>query len=170
MIVRIWSRPCLMIRVLGKTVNLSAVNSINWARIMAQIVYYFSCAVRLGAPDKDVSFVVPTGNFGNVYAAYCARHMGLPIKSLCISTNQNDILTRFFETGVMTLGEAHATFSPSMDIQISSNFERYLFDLLGRDGARLSAAMDAFKESGTIAFDTAHLEKARTQIHCYPCG
>ncbi|MGH1375065.1 MAG: threonine synthase [Alphaproteobacteria bacterium] len=145
-------------------VNLSAVNSINWARIMAQIVYYFACSLKLGAPEKDVSFIVPTGNFGNVFAAYCARNMGLPIKTLGISTNKNDILTRFFETGEMKIDGAHATLSPSMDIQISSNFERYLFDLCGRDSARLADLMDTFKEDGHISVSTDDLENARTQF------
>ncbi len=146
------------------SVNLSAVNSINWARIMAQIVYYFACAVKLGAPEKEVSFVVPTGNFGNVFAAYCAGQMGLPIKFLGISTNKNDILTRFFETGEMKLGDAHATISPSMDIQISSNFERYLFDLLGRDAEKLSTLMNEFKVNGSIKLSDELLEKARMQF------
>ncbi len=146
------------------SVNLSAVNSINWARIMAQIVYYFATAIKLGAPEKDVSFVVPTGNFGNVFAAYCARNMGLPIKNLCISTNKNDILTRFFESGSMTLGDAYSTITPSMDIQISSNFERYLFDLLGRDAKKLSEAMNEFKETGNITLGGDLLEKAREQF------
>ena len=145
-------------------VNLSAVNSINWARIMAQIVYYFATAIKLGAPEKEVSFVVPTGNFGNVLAAYYARQMGLPIKMLGISSNQNDILTRFFETGEMTIGEAHATFSPSMDIQISSNFERYLFDLLGRDADRLATLMEEFKQNGDIAVSSAHHQTACTEF------
>ena len=145
-------------------VSLSAVNSINWARIMAQIVYYFTTALKLGAPEKEVSFVVPTGNFGNVFAAYCTRNMGLPIKTLGIASNKNDILTRFFESGEMTLGEAHATLSPSMDIQISSNFERYLFDLLGRDADRLAALMTTFKETGDIAVSDAHLQAARAQF------
>ncbi len=145
-------------------VSLSAVNSINWARIMAQIVYYFTTAIKLGAPEKDVSFVVPTGNFGNVFAAYCARNMGLPIKTLGIASNKNDILTRFFESGEMKIGEAHATLSPSMDIQISSNFERYLFDLLGRDSERLAALMTTFKETGDIAVSDGHLQAARAQF------
>jgi len=145
-------------------VSLSAVNSINWARIMAQIVYYFTTAIKLGAPEKEVSFVVPTGNFGNVFAAYCARNMGLPIKTLGIASNKNDILTRFFESGAMTLGEAHATLSPSMDIQISSNFERYLFDLLGRDADRLATLMTTFKDTGDIAVSDAHLNAARAQF------
>ncbi len=146
------------------SVNLSAVNSINWARIMAQIVYYFAAAVKLGAPENKVSFVVPTGNFGNVFASYCARQMGLPIENIVISTNKNDILTRFFESGEMKLGAAHATISPSMDIQISSNFERYLFDLLGRDADKLSALMNEFKANGTIKLNSDLLEKARKQF------
>ena len=145
-------------------VNLSAVNSINWARIMAQIVYYFTTALKLGAPEKEVSFVVPTGNFGNVFAAYCAQNMGLPIKTLGIASNKNDILTRFFESGEMKLGEAFATLSPSMDIQISSNFERYLSDLLDRDAPRLANLMTTFKETGDIAVSDAHLQKARAQF------
>jgi len=146
------------------SVNLSAVNSINWARIMAQIVYYFTTALKLGAPEKEVSFVVPTGNFGNVFAAYCAQNMGLPIKTLGIASNKNDILTRFFESGEMKLGEAFATISPSMDIQISSNFERYLFDLLNRDATRLANLMTSFKETGDIAVSDTHLQKARAQF------
>ena len=107
---------------------------------------------------------MPTGNFGNVFAAYCARNMGLPIKTLGIASNKNDILTRFFESGAMTLGEAHATLSPSMDIQISSNFERYLFDLLGRDADRLATLMTTFKDTGDIAVSDAHLNAARAQF------
>ena len=151
-----------------KTVNLSAVNSINWARIMAQIVYYFYSGLKLGAAEgKDVSFVVPTGNFGNVLAAYYARKMGLPIKTLGISSNKNDILTRFFETGEMRIGESHATLSPSMDIQISSNFERYLFDLFGRDSQRLSAAMTDFKSKGFFALPDDLMIKARSEFMAF---
>lgn len=142
-------------------INLSAVNSINWARIMAQIVYYFTTALKLGAPEREVSFVVPTGNFGNVFAAYCARQMGLPIKMLGISTNKNDILTRFFETGEMKMDGSYATLSPSMDIQISSNFERYLFDLVGRDAQALTALMNDFKTSGRFAVTPEKLDEAR---------
>jgi len=143
------------------SVNLSAVNSINWARIMAQIVYYFASVSKL---DSAASFVVPTGNFGNVFAAYAARNMGCPIKTLCVASNKNDILTRFFESGAMTMAQAHKTLSPSMDIQISSNFERYLFDLLDRDAPRLAQLMDTFKEDGDIAVSDAHLNKARTSF------
>jgi threonine synthase len=116
------------------SVNLSAVNSINWARLMPQIVYYFSAALALGAPQQKVAFSVPTGNFGNVFAGYVARQMGLPIERLIVASNQNDILTRFFEQGAMRREAVNPSLSPSMDIQVSSNFERLLFEMLGRDG------------------------------------
>jgi len=129
---------------------LTAVNSINFARVMAQIVYYFWAAVELGAPDRPVAFTVPTGNFGNVYAGYAARQMGLPVSHFVVATNSNDILARFFETGAMTMTDVVPTWSPSMDIQISSNFERLLFDLYGRDGKALAEAMAGFRSSGTL--------------------
>jgi threonine synthase len=128
--------------------RLAAVNSINWARIAAQIVYYIYAAVRLGAPDRTVGFAVPTGNFGNVFAAWAAAKMGVPIHPLVVASNRNDILTRFFETGRMELGEVHSTLSPSMDIQVSSNFERYLFELFDRDGDRVAASMAEFRATG----------------------
>lgn len=140
--------------------NLSAVNSINWARIMAQIVYYVQAAAALGAPSRDVAFVVPTGNFGNVFAGYAARAMGLPIARLAVASNANDILTRFFATGAMTAGGVAPTLSPSMDIQISSNFERYLFDLLGRDGAKVTALLDKFRADGSFDVSPAQLKQA----------
>jgi threonine synthase len=129
---------------------LTAVNSINFARVMAQIVYYFWAAVKLGAPERPVAFSVPTGNFGNVYAGYAARQMGLPVSHFVVATNSNDILARFFETGAMTMTDVVPTYSPSMDIQISSNFERLLFDLYGRDGKALAEAMAGFRSSGTL--------------------
>jgi threonine synthase len=129
---------------------LTAVNSINFARVMAQIVYYFWAAVKLGAPDRPVAFTVPTGNFGNVYAGYAARQMGLPVSHFVVATNSNDILARFFEKGAMTMTDVVPTYSPSMDIQISSNFERLLFDLYGRDGKALAEAMAGFRSSGTL--------------------
>ncbi|EWY42748.1 threonine synthase [Skermanella stibiiresistens SB22] len=141
--------------------NLSAVNSINWARIMAQIVYYFAAAVQLGAPDRPVSFAVPTGNFGNVYAAYGARAMGLPIERLVVGTNSNDILARFFATGTMSTQAVTPTISPSMDIQISSNFERLLFDLYDRDGAALADCMARFRAGGSFAVTSEQLSRAR---------
>jgi threonine synthase len=129
---------------------LTAVNSINFARVMAQIVYYFWAALKLGAPDTPVAFTVPSGNFGNVYAGYAARQMGLPVSHFVVATNTNDILARFFDTGTMTTSEVVPTLSPSMDIQISSNFERLLFDLYGRDGRALADAMTAFRSTGTL--------------------
>jgi len=144
--------------------SLSAINSINWARIMAQITYYFTAALELGAPEKEVSFVVPTGNFGNVFAAYCARQMGLPIKTLGIATNRNDILTRFFESGEMKMGGVEPSLSPSMDIQISSNFERYLYFLLDGDSAKLTAIMNGFKETGEFSLPPEFLAKARGEF------
>ena len=132
--------------------QLGAVNSINWARIMAQIAYYFAAAVALGAPERQVAFAVPTGNFGNVYAAYAARRMGLAVSRLVVGSNRNDILTRFFEDGVMQMVPVTPTISPSMDIQISSNFERLLFDFYGRDGERLAPVMARFRRHGTVTF------------------
>ena len=150
------------------SMNLSAVNSINWARIMAQIVYYFAAALERGAADgKDVSFVVPTGNFGNVLAGYCARQMGLPIKTLGISTNKNDILTRFFETGEMKADGVTPTLSPSMDIQISSNFERYLYFLLGRDSEKTREIMQRFKTEGSYAVEGDFLQKAQSEFQAF---
>ncbi len=127
--------------------NLSAVNSINWARIMAQIVYYIWAAVRLGAPARKVAFAVPTGNFGNVFAGYCATRMGLPVARFLVGSNRNDILTRYFETGSMTVEGVQPSLSPSMDIQVSSNFERLLFEAYDRDGAAVARLMDQFKQS-----------------------
>jgi len=150
-------------------VQLSAVNSINWARIMAQIVYYFTTALALGAPDKKVSFSVPTGNFGNVFAAHCARKMGLPIEKLLISTNKNDILTRFFETGDMKMDGVDATLSPSMDIQISSNFERYLFELFDHDHAMVNEVMDTFKATGNFSIGHNLLEIAQGDFLSHRC-
>ena len=129
---------------------LTAVNSINFARVMAQIVYYFWAALKLGAPERPVAFTVPTGNFGNVYAGYAAQRMGLPVHHFVVAANTNDILARFFDTGAMTTTEVVPTYSPSMDIQISSNFERLLFDLYDRNGKALAEAMAEFRRSGTL--------------------
>ncbi len=141
--------------------KLSAVNSINWARILGQIVYYFAAGIALGAPDRGLAFAVPTGNFGNVYAAVGARHLGLPIRQLVIGSNRNDILTRFFATGRMTSEGVVPTLSPSMDIQISSNFERYLFDLQKGDAGSVAARMGAFRQSGNFAVDDHLWAEAR---------
>ncbi len=141
--------------------SLSAVNSINWVRIAAQITYYVAAAVALGAPDRAVAFSVPTGNFGNVYAAYAARQMGVPIDRLIVGANSNDILDRFFRTGQMRKASVTPTLSPAMDIQISSNFERLLFDLEGRDGAAVAAQMDRFRRDGTFAVSERQLAAAQ---------
>ncbi|MFZ5779597.1 MAG: threonine synthase [Pseudomonadota bacterium] len=138
---------------------LTAVNSINFARVMAQIVYYFWAAVRLGAPDRPVAFAVPTGNFGNVYAGYAAQRMGLPVHHFVVAANANDILARFFEAGAMTMADVVPTLSPSMDIQVSSNFERLLFDLFDRNGKALAEAMTEFRRTGALAVgDNAHAD------------
>lgn len=129
-------------------VRLAGVNSINWARVLAQVVYYFSSAVSLGAPDRKVSFTVPTGNFGDIFAGYIAKKMGLPIDRLVVATNQNDILHRCLSTGDYQTSEVHPSISPSMDIQVSSNFERALFDAYGRDGAAVGQLMDELKAGG----------------------
>lgn len=141
------------------TVKLSAVNSINWARIMAQIVYYFWAGTRLGAPDRGAIYSVPTGNFGNIFAGYAAKQMGLPIEEFVIGSNANDILIRFIESGKMASQAIIPTISPSMDIQISSNFERLLFELTGRDAERVNAMMDTFAETGEYDVDQALLDK-----------
>ncbi len=133
--------------------NLSAVNSINWARIMAQIVYYAYGALRLGAPQRRVAFSVPTGNFGNVFAGYVAKQMGLPIAKFAVGSNRNDILTRYFETGAMTATDVVPSLSPSMDIQISSNFERLLFSATNNDADAVTTLMNRFKQSGEYAVD-----------------
>jgi threonine synthase len=136
--------------------RLSAVNSINFARIMAQLVYYVSSQRRLGG--GPVSFAVPTGNFGNVFSGYGAMRMGLPIRQLVVGSNRNDILTRFFTTGTMSISEVHATISPAMDIQVSSNLERLLFELAGRDGARIADLMQQFRAEGTVTFPSELIE------------
>lgn len=141
--------------------NLSAVNSINWARIMAQIVYYYVAAAALQTSGRKISFAVPTGNFGNIYAAYCAKKMGLPIDRLIIGSNRNDILTRFFETGAMTAGAVEPSLSPSMDIQVSSNFERFLYDVMERDGSAVSASMESFRKTGAYALSEEQMKAAR---------
>jgi threonine synthase len=127
--------------------RLSGVNSINWARIVAQVVYYFTAAVALGAPHRKVAFTVPTGNFGDVYAGYVARCMGLPVDRLVIATNVNDILARTIATGTYDLRDVIATSSPSMDIQVASNFERLLFDAYDRDSGAVRALMASLSQS-----------------------
>ncbi len=142
-------------------VHLSAVNSINWARIMAQVVYYFWAAFKAGAPETSVAFSVPTGNFGNVLAGVVAKKMGLPISQFIIGSNANDILIRFIESGRMEAKNVFATTSPSMDIQISSNFERFMFELLDRDSSALNDAMEEFKETGHYAVTELFMERLK---------
>jgi threonine synthase len=140
--------------------NLSAVNSINWARLMAQVVYYFYAAVRLGAPERSVAFSVPTGNFGDVFAGYVAARMGLPVEGLIVATNVNDILHRALSEGDYSQGTVTPTATPSMDIQVSSNFERLLFDLGGRDGAALFEQMKGFEATRAMRLTNAQREGA----------
>ena len=135
--------------------TLSAVNSINWARLMAQVVYYFYAAVRLGAPDRPVAFSVPTGNFGDVFAGYVAAQMGLPVARLIVATNVNDILHRALSSGDYSCGTVTPTATPSMDIQVSSNFERLLFDLGNRNGASISAQMREFETTRSMMLTNA---------------
>jgi threonine synthase len=145
-------------------VRLSGVNSINWARIMAQIVYYFTTAVALGAPDRKVSFTVPTGNFGDIFAGYGAKRMGLPIDKLVIATNENDILARTMKTGRYEMKGVKATTSPSMDIQISSNFERLLFEAHGRDAGAVRRAMASLKQAGAFDIEPGALKAIRKEF------
>ena len=140
--------------------NLSAVNSINWARAVAQTVYYFRAATMMDDPNGPISFSVPTGNFGNVFAGYGARRMGLNIEQLIIGSNSNDILTRFFESGRMEMTGVRPTISPSMDIQISSNFERLLFELYNRDSNMIRNMMKEFRETGSYTVSQEVMEQA----------
>lgn len=141
--------------------QLVAVNSINWARIMAQIVYYFYAALALGGPQRKISFAVPTGNFGDIFAGYLAQNMGLPIERLVIATNANDILHRSLSSNDYSKGELLHSLSPSMDIMISSNYERLLFDLFDRDGKRMAELMSNFNGGESIHLPGAALERAR---------
>ncbi|WP_108483593.1 threonine synthase [Oceaniglobus ichthyenteri] len=154
-------------------VGLTAINSINWARVLAQVVYYFSSAVALGAPHRKVSFTVPTGNFGDIFAGYIAKKMGLPIDRLVVATNRNDILHRTLASGAHMKQGVEPTISPSMDIQVSSNFERALFDAYGRDGGAVRQLMDELAQGGfTVSqgalqslrehFDSGRCDEAET--------
>jgi threonine synthase len=139
---------------------IGAVNSINWARLMAQVVYYFAAALQLGAPRREVAFAVPTGNFGDVFAGYVAAQMGLPIHRLVVGTNVNDILHRALTSGDYSAGTVTPTAAPSMDIQVSSNFERLLFDLGGRDGQAIAAQMAGFETTKAMQLTNAQREGA----------
>ncbi len=147
--------------------QLVAVNSINWARIMAQIVYYFWAALSVGAPQRPVSFSVPTGNFGDIFAGYLAKKMGLPIERLVIATNANDILHRCISGNDHSKKDLIHSLSPSMDIMVSSNFERLLFDLYQRDGESIQHLMDTFSSTGKFELDKAALDNARGLFASY---
>jgi threonine synthase len=148
-----------------REMNLSAVNSINWARIAAQIPYYVAAALALGAPDREVAFSVPTGNFGNILAAWAARRMGLPVARLIVGSNRNDILARFLASNDMSIANVEPSLSPSMDIQVSSNFERLLFELLERDAGATAAAMADFRSSGKLCVPDLAWRRCRTVFH-----
>jgi threonine synthase len=145
-------------------VGLAGVNSINWGRIMAQIVYYFYAALQLGAPDRAVSFTVPTGNFGNVFAGLAAKRMGLAIDRLVIATNENDIMDRTLKTGSYTITGVHATQSPSMDIQVSSNFERLVYLANKGDAAAVRAHMESLKQSGNFKLQAEAIKSIRNEF------
>lgn len=145
----------------NEEVGLSGVNSINWGRIMAQIVYYFTAAASLGAPRRKIAFTVPTGNFGDIFAGYAAMRMGLPVEKLVIATNSNNILARTLATGRYETGKVHATMSPSMDIQVSSNFERLIFEASGRDAALVRRLMGSLSQSGGFELPEAVLTPIR---------
>ena len=140
--------------------NLGAVNSINWARLMAQVVYYFYAGLQLGAPERVAAYSVPTGNFGDVFAGYVASQMGMPIAKLIVATNINDILHRALKDGDYSAGEVTPTVTPSMDIQVSSNFERLLYDAGGRDGAAMAAQMATFEASRAMLLTNSQRENA----------
>lgn len=148
-----------------KKMNLSAINSINWARIVAQVAYYVAATVRLTAlTGKKPVFCVPTGNFGNVYAGYVAMMSGLPVEKFVVGSNRNDILDRFFKTGIMKQEKAQSSLSPSMDIQVSSNFERLLFDLYGRDGVAVAKTMMHFRQTGPFTLDAGMMARVREKF------
>ena len=145
--------------------GLAAVNSINWVRIAAQVPYYVAAALALGGPDREIGFAVPTGNFGNVLAAWVARRIGLPVARLVVGSNRNDILTRFLDSNDMSVRPVEPSLSPSMDIQVSSNFERLLFELLDRDAAATAAAMEGFRAEGRMAVPAPVWHRARGVLH-----
>lgn len=151
-------------------VRLAGVNSINWARVLAQVVYYFYAAIALGAPQRSVSFTVPTGNFGDIFAGYIARQMGLPIEKLVIATNQNDILDRAIKTGGHFGTGVRPSISPSMDIQVSSNFERALYYAYGQDGAQIAGLMGQMKTHGGFDIAPAALAALRDSFASGACS
>ncbi len=155
-------KQCFADTNLRTQLSLTGVNSINWARIMAQMVYYFVAAVRLGAPDTSVRFCVPTGNFGNIFAGYVCAKMGLPIERLNIATNENDILARTLNKGIYQPREVIATCAPSMDIQVASNFERLLFELCERDSSAVRGWMEQLREAGSFTIPESPMASMRS--------
>lgn len=151
-------------------VKLAGVNSINWARVLAQVVYFFTSAVAVGAPHRAVSFTVPTGNFGDIFAGYVAKRIGLPIDRLVIATNQNDILHRTLQSGDHSKTGVEPSISPSMDIQVSSNFERLVFDLYDREGAAVMQLFDALKEDGSFELSQGALARLREEFDSGRCS
>ena len=140
-------------------INLASVNSINWARVMAQVVYYFTSALALGAPRNKINFTVPTGNFGDIFAGYVAKKMGLPIDKLIIATNQNDILDRVIKTGIYKIEDVKPSISPSMDIQVSSNFERALFDIFDNDPVLVRRLMNNLQSAKEFKLNSSEIKK-----------
>jgi threonine synthase len=155
-------KACFADAALRATAGLSAMNSINWGRVVPQAAYYVTAALAVGAPDRSVVFAVPSGNFGNVLAGDVARRLGLPMERLVVGTNRNDTLARFLTTGVLERREVHATTSPAMDVSVPSNLERLLFELLGRDAAALDDLMARFSAEGRVEVPPAVLEAVRT--------
>ncbi len=147
--------------------SLSAINSINWVRLLPQIVYYFYSGLKVGAPDQEIAFSVPTGNFGNILAGWMAKKIGLPVSKLICGSNQNDILTRFFNNGIMERKNVVPSFSPSMDIQVSSNFERLLFEICDRDPLRVKEQMDTFKKTGSFQISHNEMSKVSNLFSAY---
>ena len=147
--------------------SLSAINSINWVRLLPQIVYYFYSGLKVGAPDQEIAFSVPTGNFGNILAGWMAKKIGLPVSKLICGSNQNDILTRFFNNGIMERKNVVPSFSPSMDIQVSSNFERLLFEICDRDPLRVKEQMDTFKKTGSFEISQNEMSKVSNLFSAY---
>ncbi len=147
--------------------SLSAINSINWVRLLPQIVYYFYSALKIGVPDKEIAFSVPTGNFGNILAGWMAKKIGLPISKLICGSNQNDILTRFFKNGLMERKNVLPSYSPSMDIQVSSNFERLLYEINERDTDKVKQQMKEFKNNGNFEITKNQLEKINNLFSAY---
>ena len=154
-------------KTLREDLNLCGVNSINFARILFQTVYYFTSAAVLGGPHRKISFVVPTGNFGDIFAGWMAKRLGLPIDRLVIATNSNDILSRTLESGQYAVQTVQTTQSPSMDIQISSNFERLLFEAQGRDAAALRRLMAGLRQSKKFTIETGTLETIRNEFDAF---